>query len=256
VKLKMLSVALIAAAAVVIPASTAAGTVPKPTIVLVHGAFADASTWSGVATRLQRDGYTVVAPAVPLRGLASDTAYVTSIVKTIPGPVVLVGHSYGGMLISQVAAAVPNVRALVHAAAFIPRAGESLGELDAKFPGSLLGPDTTRTIDYPGGTDIYIRPESFRAVFAADRSVADAAFAAASQRPASPATLGEPATATAPANIPDYVVISSEDKAIPPAAQRFMAQRAGAWTIEVPAAHDLPASQPRIVAQVIERAAH
>lgn len=231
-------------------ASASAGSV-KPTVVLVHGAFADGSSWNGVIERLQRDGYDVVAPAVPLRELASDSAYVADVVRSVGGPVVLVGHSYGGAVISQVAAQVPGVKALVYAAAFIPVAGESLGQLNAQFPGSLLGPDTTRTV----GGDLYVKKESFRAVFAGDRSVRDAAVMAAAQRPVVGAVLGEAAAATAPASVPDYAIVATEDRAIPADAERFMAKRAGAWTVEVRSAHDLPVSHPEVVASVIEKAA-
>ncbi|HEY2674414.1 MAG TPA: alpha/beta hydrolase [Rugosimonospora sp.] len=147
--------------------AAAAAHQPKPTIVLVAGAFEDSTAWSGEITRLQHDGYPVIAPAVPLRGVASDSAYLTSIVRSINGPVVLVGHSYGGMLITEIAANDPKqVKALVYTAAFIPKAGETVNQLDTQFPGSLLGPDTTYTVSYPGGTDTYVKPADFRALFA------------------------------------------------------------------------------------------
>ncbi|GAA0634930.1 alpha/beta hydrolase [Kutzneria viridogrisea] len=227
----------------------------KPTIVLVHGAFEDAAAWSGVTARLQREGYQVFAPANPLRGLASDAEYLRAALAGVSGPLVLVGHSYGGMVISEAAAALPSVTALVYVAAFIPRAGESALALNSRYPGSLLGPDTTRTVDYPGGTDLYVRADSFRTLFAADRGAAEAAVAAAGQRPIAPAALNEPAAHGAPPAPAKYALVAAADRAIPPAAERFMAQRAGARTTEVPAAHDLPASQPGVVAATIERAA-
>lgn len=229
---------------------------PRPTIVLVHGAFEDASSWHGEVTSLQRAGYQVIAPAVPLRGVASDSAYLTGVVRAINGPVVLVGHSYGGVLITEIAASDPQqVKAMVYAAAFIPLAGESTLRLDAQFPGSLLGPDTTYTIDYPDGSDAYVRPASFRALFAGDRTASDAAEAAATQRPVASAALAEPAAAGVPAGIPLYAIVASQDKAIPPAAERFEATRAGATIYTVNSAHDLPASHPDAVTAVIESAA-
>ncbi|BCB74713.1 alpha/beta hydrolase [Phytohabitans flavus] len=227
---------------------------PKPTIVLVHGAFNDGSSWSAVIDRLQRDGYQVIAPAIPLRGVQTDSQYLASVLDSIEGPVVLAGHSYGGMLISEVGASDPDVRALVYVAAFIPRAGESAGQLNGQFPGSLIGPDTTFTREYPGGTDIYVRPDSYRKLFAAGTSQ-DVSVAAAAQRPINAAAFGDLATKTVPANVREYALVATEDKAIPPAAERFMAKRAGATTVEVRGAHNLPVAQPRKVVELIERAA-
>src|SRR4051812_37218732 len=173
---------------------------PKPTIVLVHGAFADAGGWSGVISRLQREGYPVVAPANPLRGVAPDSAYIKSVVAGIRGPVVLVGHSYAGAVITN--AATPSVKALVYLAAIAPDAGESQAAILARFPPSKLGPATLIQRPFPGGTDLYVKPEAFRDVFAADRTPAEAAVMAASQRPlAEAATTGEsgpPAWRTVP----------------------------------------------------------
>jgi pimeloyl-ACP methyl ester carboxylesterase len=229
----------------------------KPTIVLLHGAFEDASAWSGEITQLERAGYTVIAPAIPLRGVASDSAYVTTIVRTIPGKVVLVGHSYGGNIATEVAAQDPQqVKAVVYAAAFIPKAGESAEQLLTQFPGTLLGPDTTYSVAYPGGaSDTYVNPASFRALFSGDRSAADAAVAASIQRPINTSALIEPAAASLPAGIPVYAIVASQDKAIPPAAERWEAQRAGATIYTVDSAHDLPTSHPAQVTQVIEHAA-
>lgn len=229
---------------------------PKPTVVLIHGAFADASSWSSEITQLEGDGYQVIAPAVPLRGLASDAAYVTSVVRSINGPVVLVGHSYGGAVATEVAADDPRqIKAIVYVAGFIPQAGENVLQLGNQFPGSLLGPDTTFTVDFPGGTDLYIKPADFRTAFAADRTPAQAAEAAATQRPISQAAATEPAAAGVPAGIPLYEMVASQDKMIPPAAERFMAQRAGATIVTVDSAHDMPLSHPRAIVSVIERAA-
>ncbi|MEV0069621.1 MULTISPECIES: alpha/beta fold hydrolase [unclassified Amycolatopsis] len=229
----------------------------KPTIVLVSGAFEESASWTGEITQLRRAGYQAIAPAVPLRGVASDAAYLTTIVRSVTGPVVLVGHSFGGNLITEVAAQDPaQVKALVYTAAFIPKAGESAGQLLAQFPGSLLGPDTTYTVNYPGGaSDTYVKPESFRSLFAGDRSTTDAAVDAATQRPINSSALGEPAAAGVPTGIPVYAIVAAQDKAIPPAAERWEAQRAGATVYTVNSAHDLPTSHPTEVTQVIERAA-
>ncbi|HEX3787195.1 MAG TPA: alpha/beta hydrolase [Pseudonocardiaceae bacterium] len=238
-------------------ATTTAAHQAKPTIVLVAGAFEDSSSWSGEVTQLERDGYPVIAPAVPLRGVASDAAYLTGIVRSITGPVVLVGHSYGGNVITEIAAQDPQqVKALVYTAAFIPQAGESAGQLLAQFPGSLLGPDSTYTVPEPDGvTDTYVKPTSFRALFAGDRSATDAAVDAATQRPINSSALGEPAAASLPTGVPVYAIVAGQDKAIPPAAEKWEAQRAHATITTVNSAHDLPTSHPTQVTQVIEHAA-
>jgi pimeloyl-ACP methyl ester carboxylesterase len=238
-------------------ASAAAADQPKPTIVLVSGAFEDSTSWSGEITKLEKAGYPVIAPAVPLRGIASDSAYLTSVVRSINGPVVLVGHSYGGLLITEVAANDPKqVKALVYSAAFIPKAGQTANQLITSFPGSLLGPDTTYTVNLPGGgTDTYVKPASFRALFAADRTPAEAAVDAATQRPVESAALAEPVAAGVPHGIPVYAIVASHDMAIPPAAERSEAQQAHAIISTVSSSHDLPTSHPGAVTAVIERAA-
>ncbi|MFI7065181.1 alpha/beta hydrolase [Kribbella sp. NPDC050124] len=229
--------------------------VEKPTIVLLHGAYADGSSWSGVTSRLQRDGYNVVAPAVPLRGIASDTSYLSGVLATIPGPKVLVGHSYGGALVSELADTA-GVKSLVYVAAFIPEAGETLGALNSQFPGSELGPDTTNVISYPGGVDLALKPETAGPILAADIPARQGAVFLAAQRPVAAAAFSEPIQETAPAALPKYAVIPTGDKAIAPAAERFMATRAGAKKIEIDgASHLVAVSQPAAVTDVIERAA-
>jgi pimeloyl-ACP methyl ester carboxylesterase len=227
----------------------------KPTIVLLHGANADGSSWSAVTSKLQHDGYKVVAPAVPLRGIAADESYLSGVLATIPGPKVLVGHSYGGALVSELADT-PGVKSLVYVAAFIPQAGETLGALNSQFPGSELGPDTTTVISYPGGVDLALKPETAGPVLAADIPARQGAVFLAAQRPVAAAAFSEPVQETAPAALPKYAVIPTGDRAIAPAAERFMATRAGATKIEVPgASHLVAVSQPSVVTQVIERAA-
>ncbi|MFI5614891.1 alpha/beta hydrolase [Amycolatopsis sp. NPDC051903] len=207
-----------------------------------------------MTVRLQQAGYTVVAPALPLRGMASGSASGASLLKTVTGPKVLVGHAYGGVIISQVAAELPDVTGLVYAAALIPQPGESLQGLVSLYPGSLFG-SAARTVDFPGGTDVYVDPGQFRDVFADDRSPSDAALSAATQRPIAASATTEPATQAAPAGIPKYVLVATEDHAMPPAAERFMARRANAWTVEVRSSHGLPTSHPGAVAGAIAKAA-
>jgi pimeloyl-ACP methyl ester carboxylesterase len=253
--LTALSGAVVLAGATAAQAST--GTYPKekPTIVLLHGAFADGNSWSEVTERLQKDDYQVVAPAVPLRGIASDTSYLSGVLATIPGPKVLVGHSYGGALVSELAGTA-GVKSLVYVSAFIPQAGETLGALNSQFPGSELG-DATTVISYPGGVDLAIKPDTARAVFAADIPARQAAVFVAAQRPVTASAFSEPIERTAPAALPKYAVIPTGDHAIAPAAERFMADRAGAKTVEIPgASHLVMLSHPSTVTKLIEQAAH
>ncbi|TPG13412.1 alpha/beta fold hydrolase [Pedococcus bigeumensis] len=235
----------------------------KPTIVLVHGAFADASGWSEEVTRLQRLGYDVIAPANPLRGLTNDADYVRSVLATIPGPVVLVGHSYGGAVITNAARGADNVKALVYVAAFVPDAGQAIVTSydPATYPGSLLGPETTlvrpaQNPAAPGGqdVDVYIRPSSFRVVFAGDRSPAAAAVLAATQRPLSYFAQTEPSGEPAWKTIPSWDLVTLQDHAISPGGQLFMARRAGATVSTVDSAHDVMISHPQEVVNVILKA--
>ncbi len=233
---------------------------PKPTIVLVHGAFADASGWGGVITRLEDRGYTVLAPANPLRGVATDSAYIASVLATITGPIVLVGHSYGGEVITNAATGNPNVKALVYIAAFAPDLGETAGGILARFPGSMLTPPNLilRPFPQPDGTtgeDAYINPTVFREAFCADCSASTAAVMAATQRPAALATLSEPSGVPAWKTIPSWYLVASQDHAIPPAAERFMAARMHAHTVEINSSHAAMVSHPGAVTDLILSAA-
>ncbi|MGW0034437.1 alpha/beta fold hydrolase [Streptomyces sp. NPDC003314] len=231
----------------------------KPTVVLVHGAFADASSWSGTIRRLQRAGYPVLAPANPLRGLATDTAYLRGALAAVDGPVILVGHSYGGAVISGAAVGDSRVKALVYIAAFTPDKGESAAELAAKFPGSTLG-DTVTPLPYPlpdggSGTELVIEQSKFHAQFASDVHPADAAVMAATQRPVAATALEEKAGQVAWKTIPSWALIATADKNIPPTAERWMARRAGSRITEVAASHAVTVSRPAVVADVILDAA-
>lgn len=231
----------------------------KPTVVLVHGAFADSSSWNGVIEQLVADGYPVIAAANPLRGLAADAAYVRSVVDSVAGPVVLAGHSYGGTVISEAADASPNVKALVYVASFLLEVGESTGQLAAKFPGAELGA-ALKAVPYPlpaGGTadDLYIDQNRFAAVFAADVPADVATVMAATQRPIAAAALQDPATTAAWKTIPSWNMVTTKDLAIPAESMRYMGERAGAHTIEVDASHAVTVSRPDAVADLIDQAA-
>jgi pimeloyl-ACP methyl ester carboxylesterase len=228
----------------------------KPTIVLVAGAFEDSSAWDGEISMLENAGYPVIAPPDQLRSPAFDSAYLTAVVRDIKGPVVIVGHSYSGEVITETAAQDPKqVKALVYVAAFIPKAGETGSQLDTQFPGSLLGPDSTYNVSFPGGTDTFVKQADYRAIFAADRTPAEAAVAAATQEPISVNLLNTPVAAGVPAGIPVYAIVASQDKAIPPAAELFEARRAHAIISTVNSAHDVLVTHPGAVTAVIERAA-
>jgi pimeloyl-ACP methyl ester carboxylesterase len=232
---------------------------PKPTIVLEHGAFADGSSWDGVISDLRKRGYPIIAAANPLRGPASDAAALRTVLDHINGPKIVVGHSYGGNVISAAANGDPQVKALVYVAAFLPAPGESALELTNKYPGSTLpgalDPITYQQSDGTTTTDLYIQQDKFRHQFAADVPADQAAQMAAAQRPIAQAALEEKATTAAWKTIPSWAVISTEDLNIPVAAQRFMAQRANAHTTEVAASHSVAVSHPHLVADVIEQAA-
>ena len=232
---------------------------PKPTIVLVHGAFADASSWNPVMQRLQREGYTVMAPANPLRGTTSDSAYIASVLATVPGPIVLVAHSYGGAVITNAATGNPNVKALVYVAALIPDAGEIGSDL-LKFPGSLLvlpdSPDATVTArPFPGGVDFYVNAEPFRKIFAADLPPEKTALLAAAQRPLALAAFTDASGPPAWKTIPAWALVATHDNTIGTANTRFMAQRAApSHTVEIDASHAVLLSHPDAVVDLIHKA--
>ena len=233
---------------------------PKPTVVLVHGAFADASSWSEVVPRLQRKGYPVLAPANPLRGVDSDSAYLASVLSTISGPIVLVGHSYGGVVITNAATGNANVKALVYVAAFAPDAGDTVGGLQVRFPGTKLGLPALDVREFPlagGGVghEGYVKPALFRDIFAGDLPPAKAALLAATQRPADVQTLGQVSGEPAWRTIPSWALIARDDNLIPAAAQRFMADRAHARAIEVNASHVAMISKPSATVDLIVDAA-
>jgi pimeloyl-ACP methyl ester carboxylesterase len=225
------------------------------TIVLVHGAFAESSSWDGVIDPLVADGHTVIAAANPLRSLASDTAAVSDLVRTIDGPVVLAGHSYAGMVISNVDADAGDIVGLVYANAFAPEPGEHPFQLAAMFPGSMLGPDTSRAIPLSDGTtDLYVARDSFHDVFCQDLPAQQAALMATTQRPATQEALTEP-SGDKPLwkDVPSWFLIGEEDRIIPKALQHYMAKRAGARrTFEIPgASHAITVSHPKATAHLI-----
>jgi len=245
---------------VITSAGSVNATAPKPTIVLVHGGWDNSTGWNAVVAKLQKSGFDVIAPANPLRSLASDAAYVSSVLDTIEGPIVLVGHSYGGAVITNAALGHENVKALVYIAAFAPDVGESLFQLVTMNPGSQIGPATLITRPYPlpgggEGTDLYLTREGVRTAFAQDlpRKTTDLMFA--TQRPFSQEAFVEPSGTPAWKSIPSWYLVASDDHAIPPMTQRFMATRAGAQTSEVYSSHVPQISQPDAVTQIILQAA-
>ncbi|MEV5900771.1 alpha/beta hydrolase [Streptomyces sp. NBC_00015] len=257
------SIAAALTATTIAPASADKDTAtqrPKPTVVLVHGAFADSTSWNGVIAELRHDGYPVVAVANPLRSLSGDSVYLKNVLASIDGPVVLAGHSYGGSVISNAATGNKNVKALVYLAAFLPEKGESAVDLSGKFPGSTLG-DALRPVPFTNpdgsqGTDLYIQNEKFRHQFAADVSRDRTDLMTVTQRPVTSAALAEGAAEPAWKTIASWVLIATQDLNIPPEAQQFMAQRAHAHTSRVRASHAVSVSQPGKVTDVIEDAAH
>jgi len=230
----------------------------KATVVLVHGAFADSSSWNGVVSRLLDQGYPVVAAANPLRGLKADTAYLTSVLASIQGPVVLVGHSYGGAVITNAATGNSNVIGLVYVAAFAPDEGEAAGELQDRFPGNTLGQALAPPVGLPdAGAEVSIQQDKFWTQFAADIPEADAKLAAATQRPVSLAAFTDPSAAPAWRTVPSRFVYGDQDKAILAALHAFMAERAGSrQTVAIKgASHVVMISHPDEVAEMIQQSA-
>jgi pimeloyl-ACP methyl ester carboxylesterase len=231
----------------------------KPTVVLVHGAFADSGSWDGVISSLRRANLPVLAAANPLRGLAADAAAVSDLVRSIEGPVVLAAHSYGGAVISNVDRDAGEIIGLVYVCAFAPAPGETCFGLAGMFPGSLVGESSVRPVSRRDGTtDLYIARERFHEVFCADVSAPQAALMAATQRPATQEALVEPA-GDHPLwrDVPCRFVIGEEDRVIPAAVQRFEAERAAPRrTLEIPgASHAAAVSHPAAVAEQILEAA-
>lgn len=230
---------------------------PRPTIVLVHGAFADSSGWYGVIRDLEEAGYSAIAVPNQLRSVASDAASVAAVLRSIEGPVVLVGHSYGGPVITEAAIGQANVVALVYVSAFAPDVGESSLTLSSKFPGSTLG-DALQPVELAdGGQDLYIQIEKFPAQFAADVPAHQAKLMAATQRPVTLAALSEATVGTAWKSLPSYFIYGSVDRNIPPEVLAFMADRAGARETVVieGGSHALMVSHPDEVAAMIIDAA-
>jgi pimeloyl-ACP methyl ester carboxylesterase len=257
-------VGLLAAILFTHAARPAAATKPghaKPTVVLVHGAWADSSSWSGVVRKLQRDGYAVTAPPNPLRGLSSDAAYLAAYLDTIPGPIVLVGHSYGGAVITNAATGDRDVKALVYVNAFVPDQGETVVQLATAQPGSAIGGDPATvfdTVPIPGASgdvDLYVKQSVFPAAFANDLPIKTAAVLAAVQRPVAFSALVAPSGDPAWRTIPSWYFVGTADNVIPPAQQRIMAARAHARTVEVRASHLPMVSRPGDVTRLILSAA-
>jgi len=224
------------------------------TVVLVHGAFAESSSWDGAIEPLVAEGHSVVAAAYPLRGLASDAQSVSDLVRTIEGPVVLVAHSYGGAVMTNVNRDAGDIVGLVYVNAFAPDPGEHCFQLAAKFPGSMLGEDTVRPVSRSDGTtDFYVAADSFHDVFCQDVPAAQAALMAATQRPATQEALTEPSGDPLWKAVPSWFLIGKEDRIIPPELQRFMAHRAGAERTVVieGASHAITVSRPDATARAI-----
>ena len=228
----------------------------RPTVVLVHGAFADGSSWNGVIERLQAEGVQVTAPANPLRGIAIDSAYINSFFDQIPGPVLAVAHSYGGAVITNAATNANNVVGLVYVAAFAPDEGERLIDIESNSRDSVLNTALV-PLQYPTGegsetaVEFGIDPEKFHDAFAADLPTEQSAVMAATQRPLSGLPFSEPTGVPAWKNLPSWAVVSTGDKVVGTDAVRSMAERAGATITEVEGSHVIMISQPQVVAEVI-----
>jgi pimeloyl-ACP methyl ester carboxylesterase len=225
------------------------------TVVLVHGAFADASSWNGVIPRLQSQGVSVTAPPNPLRGISADSAYIAAVLSQIEGPVLAVGHSYGGAVITNAATNMKNVVGLVYVAAFAPDEGELLGEVEAGSKDSVLNSALVpRTYPTPSGgsaTEFSIDPAKARDAFAGDLSDEEAALIAATQRPVAELAFSEPNGAPAWKQLPSWAVVATGDKAAGTDVTRSMAERAGAKITELDGSHVIMVSQPAAVTEVI-----
>jgi pimeloyl-ACP methyl ester carboxylesterase len=238
------------------PAGADSRAEPRPTIVLVHGDWADASSWAAVIERLQDKGYQVVAPPNLLRGPAADAAYLAGFLQTISGPIVLVAHSYGGFVITNAATGNPNVKALVYIDSFMPDEGEVLGNLAASS-GSCVSESGLNAVPYDGGVDLYLRWEAnapypgFMECFANGVAPKDARVLAATQRPAALAEFSEPSGPPAWKTIPSWSLIGTADRVIPRPLLEKMANRAGAHVTRVDAGHLTPITRPADVTKVI-----
>ncbi|MFI1865294.1 alpha/beta fold hydrolase [Streptomyces jumonjinensis] len=246
------------------PRNETATPATRPSVLLVHGAFADGSSWREVAERLEGEGYRVTAAELELRGLSSDAAQVRALLDRQDGATVVVGHSYGGAVIGQAATGHAKAAALVHVAAFAPAKGESVGELDASFGDgeSTLAITDARPLpanpDVPDeyNVELTIKKDAFRERFGADLAEDRAAAMNEAQRPTAAAVFGEPAAAPAWETLPSWYVVAGADLMIPVAGQRRMAERMGATVVEVPGAgHAVAVSRPDEVARVIVTAA-
>jgi pimeloyl-ACP methyl ester carboxylesterase len=228
----------------------------RPTVVLVHGAFADASSWNGVVERLQAEGVRVTAPANPLRGISIDSAYINSVLDQVPGPVLAVGHSYGGAVITNAATNANNVVGLVYVAAFAPDEGERLIEIESGSKDSVLN-TALMPLQYPTGegeetaVEFAIDPEKFHDAFAADLPAEQTAVMAATQRPVAELAFSEPNGEPAWKKLPSWAVVSTGDKAAGTDVVRSMAERAGATITEAEGSHVIMVSRPQAVAEAI-----
>jgi pimeloyl-ACP methyl ester carboxylesterase len=228
----------------------------RPTVVLVHGAFADASSWNEVIKRLQAEGLQVTAPAIPLRGISIDSAYLGSLLEQIPGPVLAVAHSYGGAVLTNSATNANNVLGLVYVAAFAPDEGETLAAIASNSKDSVVTP-TLISLQYPTGegnetaAEFTIDPGKFHEVFAFDLSVEQSALMAATQRPLSELAFSEPTGVPAWKDLPSWAVVASGDKVVGTDAVRSMAERAGAAVTEADGSHVIMVSRPQVVAETI-----
>jgi pimeloyl-ACP methyl ester carboxylesterase len=231
-------------------------TITPLTVVLVHGAFADASSWTGVIERLQASGVQVTAPPNPLRGLSIDSAYLASVFDQIPGPVLAVGHSYAGAVITNAATKARNVVGLVYVAAFATDEGERLSDVESSSKDSVLGTALV-PLRYPTGdgaetaVEFAVNPAHFHDAFAADLPAEQAAVMAATQRPVAELAFSEPSGTPAWKTLPAWAVVATGDKAAGSDVIRFMAERAGATITEVEGSHVIMISQPQVVTDVI-----